>query len=221
MGLNKSIGNMYKDVTHTFNTIKGACPHDCTFCYMKRWGNLKSVRLDEKEFRTDLGKGNFIFVGSSCDMFADVIPSEWIIKTLMYCEKYDNKYLFQSKNPKVFSDYGVNIAALNDFVLCTSLESNRYYKDIIKNAPSPEDRAFAMKDIPCKKYVTIEPIMDFDTNVLFDMILAINPIQVNVGADSGNNNLLEPGKEKLEILLYELGKITKVVQKKNLQRLLK
>jgi hypothetical protein len=68
MGLNTSKGNMYDFVTHTWNTVKGECYHDCSYCYMKRWGKLKPARFDQKELKTDLGSNNFIFVGSSCDM---------------------------------------------------------------------------------------------------------------------------------------------------------
>ena len=50
-----------------------------------------------------------------------------------------------------------------------------------------------------------------------------NPVQVNIGADSSpkHNNLPEPSKEKILELIAELGNFTKVVQKKNLKRLLK
>ena len=65
MGLNKSKGQMYEWINFTWNTIKGACPHDCKYCFMKQWGQLNPVRFDEKELNTDLGSGNFIFVGSS------------------------------------------------------------------------------------------------------------------------------------------------------------
>ncbi len=41
MGLNKSNGNMYEWITHTWNTIKGECYHDCSYCYMKKWGKPK------------------------------------------------------------------------------------------------------------------------------------------------------------------------------------
>lgn len=33
MGLNVSKGNMYEFITHTFNTIKGKCYHDCSYCH--------------------------------------------------------------------------------------------------------------------------------------------------------------------------------------------
>jgi len=221
--LNKSNGNMYDWVTHTWNAIKGACPHDCSYCYMKRWGQLKPVRLDEKELETDLGKGNFIFVGSSCDMFAEDIPSEWIIKTLLHCENYnENGYLFQTKNPEAYSGYGVNIAAIEKFILCTTIETNRWYPNIMANCPTPEQRSASFSKIPYnKKYITIEPIMDFDLYYMVNEIKSCNPIQVNIGADSGNNNLPEPSKEKILKLISELEKFTIVKQKKNLNRLLK
>ena len=97
--LNKSKGNMYSWVTDTWNPIKGVCSHGCSYCFMRKWGHLKPARLEDSEFKTDLGKGNFIFVGSSTDDWAAAIPDDWIQKTLDYCDKFENQYLFQSKNP--------------------------------------------------------------------------------------------------------------------------
>lgn len=82
--LNESKGNMYPFVTHTWNAIKGRCPHDCVYCYMKIWPQ-KELRLVESEFKTNLGENNFIFVGSSTDMWADDVPIEWIKRVLEYC----------------------------------------------------------------------------------------------------------------------------------------
>ena len=115
---------MYGFVTHTLNPIKGICSHDCKYCYMKRWGHLKTLRLDQKELNTDLGEGNFIFVGSSTDMWARNIRIGWIKKVLNLCNNFpENKYLFQSKNPSRFKEY------LDKFpkktVLCTTIETNR------------------------------------------------------------------------------------------------
>ena len=218
MSLNKSTGNMYEWITHTWNTIKNECPHGCTYCYMKRFGPQKPVRFDKDELKTDLGSGSYIFVGSSCDMFADDIPRDWIIKTLQHCDKFDNKYLFQSKNPKAFELYLDMLP--NESVVCTTIETNRYYQDIMKECPTPIDRAFAMKYIPLDKYVTIEPIMDFDLERLLELIKDCDPIQVNVGADTGRNNLPEPSREKILELISGLEKFTKVKQKSNLKRLL-
>jgi len=94
--MNKVKGNMYSWCTHTWNTVKGECPHSCAYCYMNRWGPQPEIHFDNKELKTDLGEGNFIFVGSSCDMWAESIPVEWIHHTLIHCRKYEgNRYLFQ------------------------------------------------------------------------------------------------------------------------------
>lgn len=217
MALNKSRGNMYEFVTHTWNTIKGICPHDCTYCYMKRWGNLRKTRLDEAELKTDLGNGNFIFVGSSCDMFADDITYEWIERTLDHCRKFDNRYLFQTKNP---------IRMLGKFdefnaVTCTTIETNRWYPEIMKNSPVPDLRADAMSQLPGDRYVTIEPIMDFDLNELVKLIKLCRPVQVNIGSDSGGNGLPEPDAGKIMALVDALKTFTVIEKKRNLGRLVK
>lgn len=214
MPLNKSTGNMYEFITHTWNAIKGRCHHDCSYCYMKRWGDLKPVRLDVKEFKTDLGQGNFIFVGSSCDMFANDIPSEWISKVFNYCDLFENKYLFQTKNPANIR----RIMPMNSSV-CVTLESNRFYPEIMRNSPSPSDRVKEMQLIRHPLFITIEPIIDFDFYNFIEMIKACDPLQVNIGADSGRHGLPEPSKEKIDELVNELSRFTKVVHKKNLRRI--
>ncbi len=210
--------NMYQFIDATWNTIKGECFHDCSYCYMKRWGKLKPVRFDEKELKTDLGTGNFIFVGSSCDMFTDETNIEWIFKTLNHCKKFDNSYLFQTKNPE-------NIPVLNlpkKSIVCTTIESDCYYPEIMRNAPHPMQRSIAMQKLSenFNTYVTIEPIMDFHLEHLVKMIKRCNPKQVNIGADSGNHKLPEPSSEKVLMLIKELEKFTVIHNKSNLQRLL-
>ena len=218
MGLNQSKGNMYDFISHTWNTIKGECPHGCTYCYMHRWGKLNKARFDKKELKTDLGSGNFIFVGSSCDMFAKGIPREWVIETLDHCKKFPgNKYLFQTKNPSAIND---NYLPANS-VVCTTIETNRHYEDIMKDSPPPFIRGCGMLCIDVPKYVTIEPVMDFDFDLMLELIISTNAVQVNIGADSGGNNLPEPSKEKLLNFIMVLKEYTTVVEKKNLKRLLK
>lgn len=220
MGLNISKGNMYDFVTHTWNTVKGECFHDCSYCYMKRWGKLNPARFDNKELKTDLGKENYIFIGSSCDMFAVNIPTEWILKTLKHCEQVNNRYLFQTKNPERFMDF-IDLCVISDkSVLCTTIESNRWYSDVMGKSPGPVDRARWMSEIDCiDKYITIEPVLDFDLSEMVDLINMCKPVQVNIGADSGNNNLPEPSWEKVQSLIEELKKFTVISKKRNLDRL--
>jgi DNA repair photolyase len=217
--LRQSKGNMYDFVTHTWNPIKGKCPHDCSYCYMKRWGEQKPLRLDEKELRTELGSGNFIFVGSSTDMFAGDICGTWITTVLDYMKVFDNSYLLQSKNPYGFIEFKEDIP--KDTVICTTIETNRFYGNIMNNSPDPADRALSMEKISLPKYVTIEPIMDFDLEQMVMYIKACQPVQVNIGADSGRNNLPEPSRDKLLALIDELKKFTTIHKKSNLERLMR
>lgn len=220
MGLNPSKGNMYSFIDKTWNTIKGACYHDCSFCYMKVWGKLKPIRLDEKEFKTDLKSGHFIFVGSSNDMFAEQVPEAWINRTLDHCRKFDNRYFFQSKNPRRMMDFDLPEGS----VVCTTMETNRVYPDIMQHSPDPVERARAMELLKITgytTYVTVEPIMDFDMDELLLLLHIGGPKQVNIGADSCRHSLPEPSSEKIRELISELSKFTKVHEKPNLKRLLK
>jgi len=218
LALNPRSGNMYDFVTHTWNPIKGACFHDCSYCYMKRWGALNPVRLDEKELKTDLGKDNFIFVGSSCDMWSPIISIDWINRILERTfAVVENKYLFQSKNPARFDDFATKIRFQD--ILATTIETNRFYP-VMGNTPKPQERAEAMQEYRSgKRMITIEPIMDFDIVPFVDLLKSCKPFQVNIGADSGNNHLPEPPKEKIVELISELEKFTIVNKKKNLRRL--
>lgn len=78
MALNKSTGNMYAFVSHTYNPLKGECEHSCPYCFMKRNRSLSPLRLEQKELKVNLGEGNFIFVGSSTDEWAANVPSECV-----------------------------------------------------------------------------------------------------------------------------------------------
>lgn len=85
-------GNMYPFVTHTWNAIKGVCPHLCKYCFMKPFAK-RSPYFDGKELKTDLGENNFIFIGSSIDMFADAIPKNWIEEVFDSLQEISRKSL--------------------------------------------------------------------------------------------------------------------------------
>jgi DNA repair photolyase len=223
MPLNKSQGNMYPFVTHTWNPIKGACPHECSYCYMnkiyKRFGNEPAPpHLVKSELKTDLGSGNYIFVGSSIDMFfADINPL-WLGAVLYKTFQHDkNNYLWHTKNPECFIKYFPLLP--NNHILCTTIETDYCYT-AQRNSPSAMGRIRALDTYKGRKMVTIEPIMDFSEDFA-RYISYTNPEQVNIGADTGNNHLPEPPKEEILELISELERFTKVYQKENLGRLLK
>ncbi len=223
--LNKSKGNMYGFVTHTWNAVKGRCPHACDYCFMKRFGKQAELHFDETELRTDLykyGENQFIFVGSSCDMWADEIVTDWILDTIYHCRQYPkNKYLLQSKNPARI----LNLTGFipHNFVIATTIETNRAYPEMGK-APPIGERIHALKRIKglgFKTMITIEPIMDFDFMDLVNWIYEARPDQVNIGADSQGHSLPEPNPVMVEKLIERLSSFTEVTQKPNLRRIKK
>ncbi|MCK5077856.1 MAG: hypothetical protein KAR38_15845, partial [Calditrichia bacterium] len=131
------------------------------------------------------------------------------------CMEFDNKYLFQTKNPRRINSFRFPEKS----VICTTIESNRVYKEM-GNSPEPEDRAHYMSCISYDKYVTIEPVMKFDLYEMVGLIKKCNPIQVNIGADSGKNNIPEPAWGDLTDLIIELNKFTTVKFKVNIKRLI-
>jgi DNA repair photolyase len=188
---------------------------------MKRWGEQKPLHLDEREMKTDLGRGNFIFVGSSCDMFAKDVQGADICLVLAKISNRggENKYLFQTKNPARFYDF---IGSLpSDFIVCTTLESSRNYPEYMGHTPAIVERADAMRSLHkkgVKTMVTVEPIMDFDTPYFVKLIKETGAFQVNIGADSGHNRLPEPSPDKVQDLIQALEMETTVKMKPNLKR---
>ncbi|MDF0564610.1 MULTISPECIES: hypothetical protein [Bacteroides] len=99
---------------------------------MRRNRLLPPLRLELKELKVNLGEGNFIFAGSSTDEWATNVLAEWIEQVLDYCDNFDNRYLFQSKNPARFLEY-LDHPVMRKSVLCTTIEANRFYSDIMRN----------------------------------------------------------------------------------------
>jgi len=230
MAIKKQSGNMYDWITHTWNPIKGRCSHICSYCYMavmaKRFEVLdKPIHLDEKELVTSpLGKDHFIFIGSSTDMWADDVPSDWIHKVLEHCRQYQgNRYLFQTKNPARFFEF-LGAYPVNT-LLGTTIETDddSYRAMDVSKAPGINARVKAMGELSgCfDTMITVEPVLDFTLDPFIEQIKTANPKWVNIGADSGRHKLPEPGADKIRGLISELEKFTDVKEKTNLERLFK
>lgn len=218
MALRESKGNMYSWTTHQWNPIGGFCSHDCSYCYVGKWGTKPMLHIREKEFSYDLGEQRTIFVVSGGDLFADNVPSDWIKRVLYHCHKFNNTYLFQTKNPTRMLRFYPEFP--NNSIFCTTIETNRVYPQM-GNTPHPKERAIAMGMLHGeKRYLTIEPIMDFDADDLLELVRISGASQVNVGADSGGHGLIEPTKSKVISFLNELNKFTIIDHKRNLNRLL-
>lgn len=222
--LNQRKGDMYKFINFTWNPIKGKCLHDCSYCYMKQINpDAKEPRLTEYEFNANLGYGRSIFIGSSTDMFAENIPSEWIARVLDYCYQNSNMllpntYLLQSKNPKRLLKF-IKHPMMGRAVFCTTIETNRFYPEIMNKAPKIEERVEAMEEIARlgrSTMVTAEPLMQFDREEMVSFIRRCSPKLVNIGRNSCRKIVLpEPTKEDVQQLIVELKSFTKVNVKDN------
>jgi len=227
MGLNKVKDNMYEWVTKRVNPLAGECLHNCSYCYVKglkkRFPKLNSkysgeLRLVEYEFKKKFKKDDVVFVCTCNDLFADNVPSEYINKIIDFYNQFESTILYQTKNPGKIHHFTLPEKS----IICTTIETNRWYPKYMGNTLNPQYRAIYMDLLGgIDKYVTCEPLMDFDLKEMVNLIKLCNPIQVNIGSDSGHNNLPEPSKEKVFELVSELEKFTKVKLKKNLNRLIK
>ena len=226
MALNKSTGNMYPWVSHTWNPIKGRCPHACAYCFMWRaWNRLGESdlpRIVKKELYANLGHGKKIFVGSATDMWAEDILEMWDLLILAACQNHPgNDYFFQTKNPRRLHTFKNCIP--QGSILGVTLETNREHPEISK-APSIAERAQWMvrlrEETSFQLMISIEPVMDFDLDPFVSLIREIRPAFVSIGADSKRHNLPEPTLEKVGELLLALRAVAELRIKENLKRLL-
>lgn len=226
MPLKKSVGNMYDWVTHVHTHLGGECPHKCKYCYVQT--NPHGVhprykgepRLIESELNVNYGMPKTIFIEHMQDLFANKLS--WQIKILNHCLEYpENKYVFQTKNPRGVQIYD---AIPKGSLFGTTIETNRDTLTTgISQAPIPYDRYVGMTKLRgfFPIFVTIEPIMDFDMDILLKWMLDLKPNFINIGADSKGCNLPEPHPDKIKVLICRLEQNNiKVNFKSNLKRIL-
>ena len=227
-------GNMYGWVTHLWSPGKG-CSHQCAYCYARVAAHRykrefpDTFQLDPHMPKLDglkrEGEDRVIFVGHTCDMWAKDVKDFDIYNILAHCDAFPvNDYVFQSKNPDRFLEFEP-LENLYCTTLGTTIETNRQVTlDEYSKAPEVCYRAAALhllKERGFKRFVTIEPIMDFDLIDIVNLIRMADPDWVNIGADSKRQGLPEPTPEKVVALIERLRDHNiEVTIKSNLYRLL-
>lgn len=209
--------HMYEESKKSINFFVG-CEHYCKYCIPTFQRQMKRqkrrcmkcynyephphlIRLRKAPPKT--GPGEFIFFPSSSDWA--FIP-DWVGgEGIDYMEEYsDRLFLCQAKNPKTFGRFKFP----DNAILGTTLETNReLLARVVSVAPSPANRQYNLQWYPhALKTVTVEPILDFDFEVLVPWIEAIEPWRVWVGYDSHpkENELPEPPLEKTLKLVKQL-----------------
>ena len=234
---NKS--NMYEFIGETINPLLGECSHKCKYCYVeglkRRFEALNTrysgeVRLDEKVIKKRLKKGVRYFVGSCNDIFTDNVPFEMKKAIIDWCNNNtQSEILLQTKNPLGLLTNHLGFKAVfglkTHVTLCVTIETDD--DDLIdkySKAPKVSQRIDNIRYLTSfhKVQVTIEPIMKIKNIHSFAKYLSLlNLEQINIGADSGHNNLPEPTKEEVLLLISELERLgQKVHLKSNLKRII-
>jgi len=210
----------------TWNCHVG-CFFECTYCNARRLATTRlkhsprykdgfSPHMVREEFGRRFKPGDFVFVGYMGDICFASRPIIIDICRIIQEQSAVN-FLFCSKNPSIYGHW--NLHWPENIYLGSTIETNRDYK--LTRAPAPFYRYLAMRalDHP-KKFLSIEPICDFDLDVMLSWITEINPQIIEVGADNYHNGLPEPPWDKVNHLLSSLREcIPTVIEKVGLHRL--
>lgn len=220
------MSRMFKSIDRTWNVFVG-CLFNCSYCNARkaalaRFKNIPRYRdgfkptLVEQELLQTFKPGEFIFVAYMGDIYW--ATRDQIYKILDRIEQFpETRFLFCTKSPSTYDWW--NRALPANVIIGTTLETNRDLR--LSGAPSPASRFTSLRLTQHPyKFLSIEPIMDFDLNEFSLWIRLLRPDIIEVGADNYHNNLPEPSPEKVEQLLADLRKISPVViEKEGLKRL--
>jgi len=220
------MSKMFKSVGTTWSAQHG-CEYGCEYCRAKTIAERLSVSSEkyrdgfkpgfwELAMNDKFKPGVLVFVSFMGDLFGPWVKRDIIQRVINRTREFPlTSFLFLSKNPARFHDF---IFPYNSY-LGTTLETN---VDIhITRAPMPRDRYQALLeyDHP-NKFVSIEPIMDFDKSVFIPWFVQLMPSIVEIGSDNYNNNLPEPKWENVSLLINSLKDLgITVFEKDSLERL--
>ena len=216
-----TITKMFDLVTSTWNPLGGKCPFNCIYCWsMSEKGLVKRYkmkkyqgppRLIEKEFGR-FKESEFVFVQDMSDLFAGIVPEEYIQRVLEHIQKFPKTtFLLLTKNPSRYREFEDRIP--NNCICGVTVETNRDKGyDRISHAPLPTDRLVAMRLFrdDRRKMISIEPIMDFDLDYFVNEIKATKPSFAYIGYDNYNYGLPEPPLSKTIELMKQLKEFTEV-----------
>jgi len=183
----------------TWNVFVG-CGFDCIYCsarrlaltrlkYSPRYRDGFNPHLEEKDLGRKFRPGDFVFVGYMGDIsFASRPVIINILERIV--AQPEVKFLFCTKNPLIYWRW--NLIYPNNLYLGATIESN-YDLGLSNKAPAPYFRYIAMKalDHP-HKFISIEPLVDFDLSTFIDWMKQIRPEIIEIGPDNYHNNLPEP-----------------------------
>lgn len=219
---------MFTIVSETWNPVTG-CLHNCVYCWARRLALTRlrhspryrdgfRPRMNPEEFKKQF-KGGVVFVSDMGDLWGEWVSGEWIHRVLSHIRRFPNTwFLFLTKNPQRYHDFLDEMPS--NVILGATIETNRdiYFQENsrlrISLAPPPSHRYKAMKDLDWPlKFISIEPILDFDIDEFIKWIEEIDPFMIYIGYDNYGNKLPEPPLSKTLELIKRLENITLVLRK--------
>ena len=236
----KRKNRMFGFVTETWSPLVG-CSHNCVYCWARRQAQRQkkncpkcgwfTPHLHKERLNRKFKPNTLVFVSDMGDLFCGRSGYEEIIAVLDVIRKYPQTTFFlETKNPRRMVDFASDIP--KNVILSTTIETNFmcdkhpaiglwWYEDI-SNAPHPANRYHYMTHTDLKafkKHISIEPILEFDLDVILKWILNIKPeFGVSIGYDNYNHRLPEPPLSKTLRLIEILEKRGVKVERKTLRK---
>ncbi len=228
----ESKSKMYSERVGNISAFRG-CGFGCIYCAfrasLKRSPCEKCSDFEPHAHLEVLNKrppktkeGEFLTIGLTGDIsFASDTTMQAIIH---YCFLWsDRTFLIQTKDPSFFHRYNFP----ENVILGTTIETTtqkwdtkeqwaRNDEEILSysnysKAPLPYLRYRAMQKLDYRKALTIEPVMDFDFDIMVEWIKEIDPEFVYIGYNSNDKiKLPEPSIKKTLLLIEELSRFTEV-----------
>ena len=214
---------MYQDSKKQWNVVVG-CHFNCIYCEKSFQAQMKRQKhncikcynyephFHEIRLNQSLPKtygDEFIWCCSSSDIY--FAKKEWMEKILKRIKEMPKRtFFFQTKEPNVFRKYKFP----ENVILGITLESNRFY-DEYSDAPDPYVRFRSFKHIRHpRKFITIEPVLDFDFSIFLGWIKQIHPERIYIGYDTKKTKIWDLGTEKYENLCEpSLTKVKRLIRK--------
>ncbi len=147
-------------VDYTWNPIKGYCPNNCSYCYAHRmydrFGWDKNVRFDTIELNRvhKLKKSSRIFVGSTIDMYHDLIRQEWV-RTIIETSKFHPEHTF------------ITLTKFPENLYKFDFPENWWVGVTIDSFSLRGTKLYLNKTVTGKKFISFEPLLNNLRNVGF------------------------------------------------------
>lgn len=200
---------MYTERKANIAAFRG-CDFNCLYCAFKHTMSRSKcplcrtftphAHLEVLDKRPPPTKdGEFLTMGLNGDIaFA---TGKELRRMIEYCNQWhDRTFVLQTKDPWIFTKFKDVIQP--NMIIGTTIETDKS-TTFVSKAPPVDVRYDALVNMPVRKMLTIEPIMEF-TDDFAEIIYNFDPEIVYIGYDSKNNHLPEPTSLETKVLIGQL-----------------